>query len=115
MNAHWQLRNSHGIKELRYLLVRVFGNGYNLLFTISKRTSVVDVPLIPPNCLLSILPFIFSSIHFITIDSKTLAVNDIGLMSFSMDTGGFLLGNGITFAVFHSIGTTPSLRELYDN
>ena len=25
----------HGIKELRYLLVRVFGNGYNLLCLIS--------------------------------------------------------------------------------
>ena len=44
------------------------------------------------------------------IDSNTLAaINDIGLMSFLMDTGGFLFGNGITFAVFHSIGTTPSL------
>ena len=35
LNAHWQLRNPHGIKELRYLLVRVFGNGYNLLCLIS--------------------------------------------------------------------------------
>ena len=45
----------------------------------------------------------FSNFHSLTY---------IGLMYFSMDTGGFLLGNGITFAVFHSIGTTPSLREL---
>ena len=33
--AHWQLRNPHVIKELRYLLVRVFGNGYKLLCLIS--------------------------------------------------------------------------------
>ena len=85
------------------------------LFTISRRTSVVDVPIIPSTFYLSIFPSICSSIRSIMSDSNTLAsigVNDIGIMSFSIDTGGFLLGYGITFAVFHSIGTTPSLREL---
>ncbi len=85
-----------------------------LLFTTSRRTYVVVVPLIPPNYLLSILPSIRSSIHSIMIDSNTLAaigVNDIGLMAFSMDTGGFLFGNGITFAVFQSIVTLLPLES----
>ena len=33
-------------------------------------------------------------------------------MSFSIDSGGRFLGNGITVAVFHNFGSTPSRREL---
>ena len=33
-------------------------------------------------------------------------------MPFSIDTGGLVFGNGITLAIFHSIGSTPSLSEL---
>ena len=55
------------------------------------------------------------STHFSTIDSNTFAsigVSAIGLMSFSMDSCGGYLGNGITIAVFHNFGSTPSRREL---
>ena len=33
-------------------------------------------------------------------------------MSFSIDTGGLVFGNGITLAIFHSTGRTPYLSEL---
>ena len=33
-------------------------------------------------------------------------------MSFSIVTGGCFFDKGITVAVFHSFGSTPSLREL---
>ena len=33
-------------------------------------------------------------------------------MSLSIETGGCFLDKGITVAVFHSFGSTPSLREL---
>ena len=33
-------------------------------------------------------------------------------MSLSINTGGFVFGNGITLAIFHSIRSTPSLSEL---
>ena len=55
------------------------------------------------------------STHFSTIDSNTFAsigVRAIGLMSFSIDSGGRFLGNGIIVAVFHNFGSTPSRREL---
>ena len=32
-------------------------------------------------------------------------------MSFSIDTGGLVFDNGITLAIFHSIGSTPSLSD----
>ena len=35
-------------------------------------------------------------------------------MSFSIDYGGRFLGNGITVAVFHNLGSTPSRRELFN-
>ena len=41
-----------------------------------------------------------------------MGVSDIGFMSFSVVTGGCFFDKGITVAVFHSFGSTPSLREL---
>ena len=41
-----------------------------------------------------------------------IGVSEIGLMSFSIDTVGLVFGNGIPLAIFHSIGSTPSLSEL---
>ena len=55
------------------------------------------------------------STHFSTIDSNTFAsigVSAIGLMSFSIDSDGRFLGNGITVAVFHNFGNTPSRIEI---
>ena len=55
------------------------------------------------------------STHFSTIDSNTFAsivVSVIGLMPFSIDSCGRFLGNGMTVAVFHNFGSTPSRREL---
>ena len=55
-----------------------------MLWVISTRASVVDVPANPPNCLGSTFDIIVSSTHSMTIDSKTFAaigVSDIGRMS----------------------------------
>ena len=85
------------------------------LYSISPGASVVPVPAIPPNCLSSICGITASSTHFSTIDSNTFAsigVSAIGLMPFSIYSGGRFLGNGITVAVFHNFGSTPSRREL---
>ena len=67
------------------------------LCVISTRASVVDVPAIPPNCLLSMASQTISSIYFIIIDSKTFAaigVIDIGLMSVFTDISGLVFGSG---------------------
>ena len=54
--------------------------------------------------------FIPSVHHFyenIIIDSNTLVaigVSDIDLVYFSINMGGFIFGNGITFAIFLSLG-----------
>ena len=78
----------------------------------------MDVPLIPPNCFASISPSIVSSSHFIIIDSNTLAaigVSEIGLMFFTIVVlvdNSFVFGNGITFAICHSIGSIHSFSEL---
>ena len=75
----------------------------------------MPVPAIPPNCLSSICGIMILSTHFSTIDSNTFAsigVSAIGLMSFSIDSGGRFLDNGITVAVFHNFGSTPSRREI---
>ena len=45
----------------------------------------------------------------------SIAVSAIGLMSFSIHSGGRFLGNGITVAVFHNFGSTPSRRESCTN
>ena len=68
------------------------------LCVISTRASVVGVPAIPQNCLLSMASQTISSTYFIIIDSKTFAaigVRYIGLMSVLTDISGFVFGNGI--------------------
>ena len=48
-------------------------------------------------------------------DSKifeTIGVSEIGRISFSIDRGGFFFGSGITCAVFHKAGITPSRSEV---
>ena len=79
------------------------------------KNVVVDVPLIPPNCLASISPSIVSSTRFIIIDSNTLAaigISEIGINVFFNRHRWDCFGNGITLAIFHFIGSTPSLSEL---
>ena len=52
---------------------------------------------------------------YITMDSKifeTIGVSEIGRISFSIDRGGCFFGSGITCAVFHKAGITPSLSEV---
>ena len=49
------------------------------------------------------------------IDSNTLVtigVSEIGRIYFSKERGGFCFGSGITLALFHIAGTTPSRNEL---
>ena len=49
------------------------------------------------------------------VDSNTLyiiGVSEIGRISFSNELGGFFFGSGITLALFHIAGTTPSRNEL---
>ena len=68
--------------------------------------SVVDVPAIPPNCLLSMASQTLSSTYFIIINSKTFAaigVRDIGLMSVLTDISGLFFGKRIMLAVFHTM------------
>ena len=60
------------------------------------------------------VPLMLINIHFAIKCQKNFArigVREIGLRSFSIDTGGFFLGRQITFAVFHRAGTVPSRRE----
>ena len=73
----------------------------------------MEVPLIYLNCLASISPSIASFTHFFITCSNTLAatgLSEIGKMSLSTQRG-FDFGNGITLAVFHSIGNTHSLTS----
>ena len=66
------------------------------------------------NCLSSILFSKIWSTHFITIDStifETIGVSEIGRIYFSIDRGGGFLGSGITCAVFHNAGITPSRSQ----
>ena len=64
---------------------------------------------------ISILSSKIWSTHFITIDSKifeTIGVSEIGRIYFSIDRGGCFFGSGITCAVFHKAGLTPSRSEV---
>ena len=49
------------------------------------------------------------------IDSKiveTIGVSEMGRISFSIDRGCCFLGSGITCAVLHNVGITPSRSEV---
>ena len=84
------------------------------LCVISTRASVVDVPAIPPNCLLPMASQTISSTYLIIIDSKTFAaigVIDIGVMSVFTYISGLVFGSGIILADFHTLGRTPPRNE----
>ena len=85
------------------------------LWTISTTAFVAPEPAIPPNWRASMCGKTNLSTHLSTTDSNTLAsigLSDIGLISFSSESGGCFFGNGMTVAVFQSLGNIPSLSEL---
>ena len=117
INILWLIKSNALLKSSSITLTNTFNlsvASYQML-AISTSASVVDVPVIPSNCLSSISLSRESSTHLTTIDSNTFAaigVSEIGLKSFYIETGRCTLGTGTTYADFHCGGKIPSRNEL---
>ena len=92
-NMWWLMRSNALLKSsmtTRIYVLSISVASYHLC-VIATRASVVDVPAIPPNCLLSMA-------------SQT-------IMSVFTDISGLVFGKGIMLADFHTVGRTPSRNE----